>query len=91
MRQRKTRSTCGSSVSKKVDQYIKAWERCGYPDGIPDEVPDELMRLGLAPSYKAICFALLKNDMALQSLGFTPPQSKFYHVLKKLEIEGRSK
>ena len=77
-------------TEKKVRQYIKAWESRGYPNGIPDEVPDELMALGLAPSYKAICFALLKNDVALRSLGFSPPISAAYMGIKRLEIEART-
>ena len=75
------------SVRRKVRLYIQSWRNRGYPDDIPDEVPDELMRLNLAPSYKAICFALLTNDMALQSLGLQPPRSRFYNELKRLQFE----
>ena len=73
----------------RVNQYIKKWATCGYPDGIPDEVPDALMRLGLAPSYKAIAIAILKNDLQFLSLGFQPKQSNWYSALKKVEIELR--
>lgn len=63
----------------------------GYPDGIPDVIPDELMRLNLAPSYKAIAIAILKNDHPLKSLGFEPNNSVWYSVLKRIEIEARDK
>lgn len=73
----------------RVAEYVTTWEARGYPEGIPDEVPDELMRLGLAPSYRAICCALLKNDMALSTLGFTQPVSEYYNALKRIEIAAR--
>lgn len=61
----------------------------GYSDGIPDEVPLRLMQLRKAPSYKAICIAILKNDTSMASLGFTPTSSKWYSELKRIEIEQR--
>ena len=66
------------------------WKRRGYPNDIPDEVPLRLMQLSLAPSYKAICIAILKNDHAMKSLGFTPPDSQYYTALKRIEIQGRN-
>jgi predicted phosphoadenosine phosphosulfate sulfurtransferase len=47
------------------------------------------MRLALAPSYKAICFAILKNDHSMQSLGFSPRPSPWYMELKRIEISQR--
>ena len=47
------------------------------------------MQLNLAPSYQAICNAILKNDHSLKYLGFTPVTSKYYMALKKIEIEAR--
>lgn len=73
----------------RVDQYLQTWSLCGYPDGIPDEVPDALMRLNLAPSWKAIAIAILKNDLQFTSLGFPAPQSGWYSALKRVEIEAR--
>lgn len=61
----------------------------GYPDDIPDEVPISLMNRNLAPSYKAICLALLKNDHNLESLGFSAKKSEWYSAFKRVEIEGR--
>lgn len=73
----------------RAEEYVAIWSERGYPSDIPDEVPDELMRLGLAPSYKAIACAILKNDIALLSLGFTAPPSKCYSALKRIELAGR--
>lgn len=76
---------------KLVNQYINAWLGRGYASDIPDEVPQVLMKQGLAPSYKAICQAILKNDMNMESLGFTPKPSAWYSAIKKVEIEQRDK
>lgn len=76
-------------MKQKINEYIETWTARGYEDGLPDEVPDGLMQLGLAPSYRAICHAILKNDVSLQSLGFQPPKSKYYNALKKIEIAER--
>ena len=77
------------NTRQRALEYIETWKGRGYADDIPDEVPDELMRERLAPSYKAICFALLNNDHALEALGFVAPVSSWYSTLKKIEIEGR--
>ena len=74
---------------KRVRAYIQTWKARGYSDDIPDEVPKELMRLGLAPSYKAIAIAILQNDLQFTSLGFAPKDSPWYSELKRLEIEAR--
>ena len=44
------------------------------------------MTLGLAPSYKAIAIALMKNDMNLLSLGFSSEPSAWYGFLKRDEL-----
>jgi predicted phosphoadenosine phosphosulfate sulfurtransferase len=74
-------------VHKKVTDYIKTWESRGYKEGIPDEAPFELK--DKVPSYKNICIALLKNDMNLTSLGYKPKYTKYYSVLKRIEIDAR--
>lgn len=79
------------SMRRKLAEYIKDWKLKGYKDDLPDEVPDVLMKLNLAPSYKAICLAILKNDHTLKTLGFTPPKSKWYSHFKRIEIEQREK
>jgi hypothetical protein len=75
----------------RVNHYIETWMQCGYSEDIPDQVPAELQRSLLAPSYKAIAQAILKNDMPLKSLGFVPKQSQYYGILKRMEIEARPK
>jgi hypothetical protein len=77
------------SVREKIAEYVRTWESRGYPDGIPDEVPAVLMRENLAPSYKAICLAIMRNDSPLTTLGFTRPESEWYGILKKAEIAKR--
>lgn len=76
-------------LKSKISKYVTEWERRGYAGGIPDEAPAVFERLGKVPSYRRICLAILKNDVALQSLGFDPPKSIVYMQLKKIEIENR--
>jgi predicted phosphoadenosine phosphosulfate sulfurtransferase len=78
-------------MKEQILEYIKIWEERCYFDGIPDEAPHELEIRNKVPSYKKICFAILKNDYSLKSLGFTPKKSKYYDVYKKIEIENRQK
>ncbi len=73
-------------MQQRIAHYIATWRRRGYEQGIPNEVPSELMRLNLAPSYRAIALAILRNDHACQSLGYTPPHSSWYQELKHIEI-----
>jgi predicted phosphoadenosine phosphosulfate sulfurtransferase len=63
----------------------------GYENGIPDEADPRLEGMGLAPSYRQICRAIIKNDAALTSLGFSRPKCETYSFLKKIEIEAREK
>ena len=77
------------SIRKKIKQYLNKWSMQGYLNDIPDEVPNQLMKLGLAPSYKAIALAILKNDHNMQDLGFSPPKSPWYSAIKRIEIAGR--
>lgn len=74
----------------KIERYIEQWKARGYPEDIPDAVPHRLMRLCLAPSYQAIALAILNNDHALQSLGFSPPYSHWYNEIKRVEIQART-
>lgn len=76
-------------MNAKIKQYIELWMSRGYPQDIPDEAPRELMVSNLAPSYKAICFCILKNDHALKGLGFEPKASPWYGVLKRIELDAR--
>ncbi len=75
----------------RIDKYIKEWMLRGYLDDIPDEVPDALMDESLAPSYKAIAIAILRNDHHMTALGFQAPKSIWYNALKRIEINQRNK
>lgn len=77
-------------METKINKYKKTWKKRGYPEDIPEEVPEKIMNLQLAPSYKAICLAILKNDHSLTSLGFSAKKSKWYSILKKIEIDKRN-
>ena len=76
-------------MKKIIEEYLKTWENKVYFDGIPDEVPSRIAQLNKAPSYKKICIAILNNDHNLKSLGFEPIKSKYYHLLKRMEIDAR--
>jgi len=65
------------------------WEKRCYSDGIPDEVPSRLTQLNKVPSYKQLCSVILKNDVNLKLLGYTPKKSKYYHELKRIELTER--
>lgn len=73
----------------KILKYIEKWENRGYENGIPDEADSKLEALGKVPSYKMICKAILKNDVALTSLGFSKPKCAAYGVLKRIELASR--
>lgn len=77
-------------LHRRIRHYLATWTLRGYSSGIPDEVPPELMRLNLAPSHKAVALAILRNDHACASLGYSQPISPWYGVIKKLEIEKRN-
>ena len=65
------------------------WKRRGYDAGIPDLCPPELEALNKVASYRMICRAIIRNDLALTTLGFTRPKTEVYMALKKIEIEQR--
>lgn len=69
---------------------MKFWETNCYLNGIPDEAPIRLSQLNKVPSYKKICIAILNNDHNLKTLGFEPKKSKYYHELKRIEINART-
>lgn len=76
-------------MKRKILEYIQKWEQQGYPDGIPDEADTRLEGLKKVPSYRMICKAIMKNDYALVSLGYTRPQTDSYVVLKRIELAAR--
>lgn len=67
--------------------YIDAYIAKGY-NVIPDELPNELIEL--APSYKFICRAILRNDQHLTTLGYSKPKSEYYNILKRIELNERA-
>jgi predicted phosphoadenosine phosphosulfate sulfurtransferase len=77
-------------MKDKIMDYIKTWENRCYFDGIPDEAPYELEIRNKVPSYRRICYAILKNDIILKSLGYTAKKSEYYNYYKKIEIEKRN-
>lgn len=77
------------TLREKISKYVADGRNHGYPLDIPDECPHELMVEGLVPTWKAIAIALLRNDMHLTALGFSAPQSEWYGIIKRIEIENR--
>jgi predicted phosphoadenosine phosphosulfate sulfurtransferase len=75
-------------MKKCIKEYVKDWKQKCYENDIPDSVPNEIN--DKVPSYKRITIAILKNDYALQTLGFTPKTSPYYTELKRIEIQNRN-
>lgn len=70
---------------EKIYRYIKEWETRCYKNGLPDEAPIELK--DKIPSYKAIALCILNNN--LKPLGIEGKKTKYYSVLKRIEIDAR--
>lgn len=77
------------NTKRRIQQYVQTWEKRGYPEGIPDEADSVLESHNKVASYRMICRALLSNDVALQTLGFSRQKCEAYMMLKKIEIDGR--
>lgn len=75
----------------RVKQYVEKWAHQGYPSDIPDVCPEELAKTGLVPSWKQIAICLLKNDLNLTALGFTPKKTAWYSAIKRVELEERAR
>jgi predicted phosphoadenosine phosphosulfate sulfurtransferase len=73
----------------KFRVYVKWWTNRGYADGLPDEVPKVLEAKRLAPSYRRICKALLRNDYWCKGLGFSQPKSPAYQEYVRQKKEAR--
>ena len=76
-------------MQSKIFEYVQKWKRRGYSDDIPGEVLTALTQMGLAPSWKAVAIAILKNDHSMKSLGFEAGYSPWYSELKRIELEAR--
>jgi predicted phosphoadenosine phosphosulfate sulfurtransferase len=79
-----------SNFERRIADYIQKWERRGYDRGIPDEADPVLEEYVKAPSYRAICMAIMKNDVQCASLGYARPKTFFYMTLKQIEIAERA-
>lgn len=78
-------------MKSKILGYIKTWEQRGYSDGIPDEAPARLEQLNKVGSYRMICMAIMKNDVCLETLGFSKTKSNVYHEIKRSDLISRGK
>lgn len=75
------------NTKERVSGYVDKWENRCYKDGIPDEAPAELK--DKIPNYKSIALCLLNNDLQLKGIGFKAFESKYYSMLKRIEIDAR--
>lgn len=73
-------------MNGKITAYINKWQSRCYPE-LPDESPDDIF--DQVPSYQRIALAILRNDHSLKSLGFNPPHSEYYDMLKRIELSNR--
>lgn len=77
----------GNGINPISGPYIDSYLKKDY-DFIPDELDGEL--IDLAPSYKFICRAILKNDLHLTTLGYSKPKTEIYNTLKQIELNERA-
>jgi predicted phosphoadenosine phosphosulfate sulfurtransferase len=77
-------------MKQRIQSYIAKWKKQGYPLDLPDEADPKLEAFGKAPSYRHICKAILRNDLALTSLGFSRPDTEAYGLLKRIELSARA-
>lgn len=68
----------------KILLFEKWWMNRGYPDGIPDEAPYALEAKRLAPSWRRVCKALLRNDYWCKGLGFSQHKSQAYQAYQDM-------
>lgn len=78
-------------MKDKIKRYVSNWEKNCYHGGIPDEAPRRLEQLNKVPSYRAICFAIMRNDFHLESLGYSKPKTLLYSELKRVELTSKGK
>jgi predicted phosphoadenosine phosphosulfate sulfurtransferase len=76
-------------MRQRIAEYITTWETRGYPEGIPDEADFVLEALNKVPSFRAICRAIMKNDVGLLSLGYARETCETYMMLKRIELVER--
>lgn len=74
-----------SHYIERITKYCKSWERRGYIDGISQICPTNIESRNIAPSWRMICKAIMKNDYWFKSLGMSQPFSKTYGEYLKLK------
>lgn len=72
-------------------EYVELWQSRGYKSGIPDEAPEVFEKENMAPSYRLVCLAIMKNDEQLQTLGHSRKPCRIYNCLKREELRQRGK
>ena len=75
----------------KIDVFRKWWMDRGYPEGIPDEVELQLENKRIAPSWRRVCKAILRNDYWCKGLGFSQHKSASYSRYLKMMKNRRKK
>ena len=78
-------------MRKKIAQYTAKWKSQGYSEGMPDEAPRRLEEINKVGSYRLVCIAILKNDVALKTLGFNRQPCQLYMDLKRAELMEKGK
>lgn len=68
----------------KVDTFRKWHMDRGYPEGIPDFAEPELEAQRIAPSWRRIVKAILRNDYWCKGLGFSQHKSGSYDRYLKM-------
>lgn len=75
----------------KVDVFRKWWMDRGYPEGIPDSADPSLEAKKMAPSWRRICKAILRNDYWCKTLGFSQHKSGSYERYLSMMKKRREK
>ena len=70
----------GHTATQRVKDYVQIWTSRCYSD-IPDELPALLAKSNRAPCWKSVAVALLKNDVRLESVGFSRAESDLTNFL----------
>jgi len=74
------------NMQRKILEYVEIWKARGYPEGIPDEADPILENFNKVPSFRMICRAIMKNDVALLTLGYSRQPCAIYNSLKREEL-----
>jgi len=76
----------------KIDVHRKWWMDRGYEKGIPDAADPHMEAKKLAPSWRRICKAILRNDYWCKTLGFSQHRTGSYdRYLKMMDRRKKEK